>query len=94
MTPEKIYIRTMPSGEAFIIDQKENIGVEVKYIRKDIVEQMIKEERERWVEDSKKADAYLVERMKRVIELIDAGEGHMAVTKLLADISALSTEGK
>jgi hypothetical protein len=34
---------------------------------------------------------YLVKRLEQVISLINAGENHMAVAKLLADISALST---
>jgi hypothetical protein len=32
---------------------------------------------------------YLIGRLERVIELIDTDEKHMAVAKLLADISAL-----
>lgn len=34
--------------------------------------------------------AYLVSRLRRVVELLNAGEVHMAITKLNADISALS----
>lgn len=33
---------------------------------------------------------YLIGRLRRIKELIDAGEYHMACTKILADISALS----
>ena len=32
---------------------------------------------------------YLVTRLERVIDLLNAGQTHMAVAKLLADISAL-----
>ena len=32
---------------------------------------------------------YLINRLERVIELINSGDYHMAVAKLLADISAL-----
>lgn len=34
--------------------------------------------------------AYLVSRLRRVVELLNAGEVHMAIAKLNADISALS----
>jgi hypothetical protein len=34
---------------------------------------------------------YLIKRLKRVVELLNAGEVHMAIAKLLADISALKT---
>jgi class 3 adenylate cyclase len=34
---------------------------------------------------------YLVDRLRRVVTLINAGEHHMAVAKLLADIAALSS---
>jgi hypothetical protein len=33
---------------------------------------------------------YLVRRLKRVVELLNEGDVHMAIAKLLADISALS----
>lgn len=36
-----------------------------------------------------KDDEYMIERYERIIELINNGEPHMAVAKLLADISAL-----
>ena len=32
---------------------------------------------------------YLIARLERVIELIESGDKHMAVAKILADISAL-----
>lgn len=32
---------------------------------------------------------YLITRLERVVELLNAGETHMAIAKLLADISAL-----
>ncbi len=34
---------------------------------------------------------YLIGRLERVRDLINSGEHHMAVAKLLADISALKT---
>lgn len=34
---------------------------------------------------------HLIKRLKRIKELIDAGEIHMAAAKILADISALET---
>lgn len=36
---------------------------------------------------------YLVGRLERTVELLLAGEVHMAVAKLLADIGALKTPG-
>ena len=51
-----------------------------------ILEQQIRDvEKEMDKEDIE----YLISRLERVIELINAGEGHMAVAKLLADIAAL-----
>ena len=32
---------------------------------------------------------YLIDRLEQVIDLLNAGEVHMAIAKLLADISAL-----
>jgi len=42
--------------------------------------------------ENKENDAYLVNRLKRCVELINNGDHHMAVAKLLADISALTGE--
>lgn len=38
--------------------------------------------------------AYLIGRLERVVELLNAGETHMAIAKLLADISALKALGE
>jgi hypothetical protein len=34
----------------------------------------------------------LIKRLQRVVELLNAGEVHMAIAKLLADISALTSK--